>query len=727
MKTPTVLLANHSLRKLLCLSTALGFMQADFSIAEQGSRSFALEEVVVTARKRSENLQEIPLSVQVYSGDSLEFNRIDNVENLVGLVPNLSISSNLLSPGKDFLNIVVRGIGAQSAGTPAVGTFVDGAFVPALSFDIGFMDVERIEVLKGPQGTLFGRNTEGGALNIVLKRPDEETRGKVAFTFDEFETARVQSSIAGQLADKWYASVSTDVSRTEGYLENPVVANSLGAINTGSSVSANDDSRWSGRLALRYFTGDKLDINLAIDKSRRIGLDGYPGVPRGSEDYKVRSDFQIDAEYENTGGALNIEYSFGDVDFTSITAYRKVTSTSPFDFDGSPEFGPNFQDLRTDQELFSQELRASSTWGDNIDWIVGAYGFSEDSDTRRLIKFQDIVFGSLLVDAQDQSLSRSGFALFTDVVWHLTDNLELNVGVRYTEEDVESDVVLDFVAPVIGLVVDESGSAKTDDDNISSTVALRYSFSDNMSVYGRFAQGFRAGGFPVAPAGLATNIAFNSETTETFEFGIKGSALDGRLRYDLAYFNIDIQDQQVTTLVFINDDPNLPVASVDNAGESTSRGFEANLSAQVTERIALSASYGYTDAEYDSYVDTVGVDRSGEKFPFVPEQTFSLEASYVMPFKDGDLGFILKYRFVDEQLSGSGVDIDRQFKVDSYDLLDVAVRYTDDSWTAEFFVDNVSDDFIETRVFNAFFFAEDRPFSIVLPPRRAGIRVAYQF
>jgi iron complex outermembrane receptor protein len=686
-----------------------------------------LEEVVVLARKREERLHQVPLSVQAFSGAALENQRIDNVENLVGKVPNLSLSSNLLSPGGDFINIAVRGVGAQSAGTPAVGTFVDGAFVPSLSFDIGFLDVERVEVLRGPQGTLFGRNTQGGALNIVLKRPDEETRGKVAVTLDEFDSYRAQAAVSGALSDQLFGNIAIDISTTDGYLKNPVVANAAGAQGNGRAVSANDQHRAAWRTALRYIPNDNLDINLAIDGSRRTGLDGLPGVPRGTEDYIVRSEFQIDAEYENHGGALNIEYQLGEIELTAITAYRKVSSALPFDFDGSPERGPNIQAIYSEQELLSQELRFSGSQGDSIDWIFGAYAFQEESLTQRSIQFNDLVFGALLVDAQDHQLARSGYALFGDFVWHATDNLEINAGIRFAEETVGSDVVLDFIAPAIGLAVDETGSGSIDDSNVSPTIAVRYDLNDDISAYARYAKGFRAGGFPAAPANAATNISFDSESSDNYEVGIKGSVLDGQLQFDLALYQIDITDQQLTTLVFINDDPNLPVASVDNAGESRSRGFEASLTYRPSAALEIGTVFGHTDAEYLEYTDTAGVDRSGEPFPFVPEWTAQAHMTYSTTIGEWGLDMTARYRYVDEILSGSGVDIDLQFEVDSYDVIDLNATLSRDNWSIDVFVDNVTDDFIETRVFNAFFFAAPRPFSQVLPPRRAGIRIAYDF
>ncbi|MCV6623253.1 MAG: TonB-dependent receptor [Cellvibrionaceae bacterium] len=698
-------------------------------------RSVDLEEVVVTARKREESLQDVPLSIQAYSGEDLALGGVDNVENLVGKTPNLSLSSNLLSPGNDFLNIVIRGVGSQSAGAPAVGTFVDGAFVPSLAFDIGFLDVERVEVLRGPQGTLFGRNTQGGALNIVVRRPDEEFRGKVALSYDEFDTVRAQAAFSGQLAENFYAGIAADISRTDGFLENPVLGAAAGGGERSSSVPADAEDKYSWRSAFRYSPSDELDINLSIDKSYRKGLDGLPGVPCGQEAYIVRSDFQIDALYDNYGAALNIDYKTDDIDITAITAFRKVDTSLPFDFDGSPERGPNFQDIRSSQELFSQELRFSGTIGEDIDWLAGAYVFREEQRSDRYIRFHDIDLAlpgtSLLVDKQIQNLERSGYAVFADVIWNPNDWLELGFGARFAKETVKSQAELDFALLLGDLplaVVNDSPTGKLDDDNISPTASARIKLSDNISLYGRYARGFRAGGFPLAPASPISNTGFNSEISDNYELGIKGNLFDGQVDFDLALFRIDISDQQLTTIVFFNGDPNLPVAAVGNAGESRSEGAELNLNWNVSDSFSINASAGYTDAAYTQYIDTLGDDRSGESFPYVPKVNALLGATWSFDIANGaELELNAQYRYVDEILSGSGVDIDLQFPVDSYDVLDLRASVYKDDWRVDVFVENARDEFIETRVFSSFFFSEQRPFSIVLPPRKAGVRFTYNF
>ncbi|MEZ5737444.1 MAG: TonB-dependent receptor [Novosphingobium sp.] len=689
--------------------------------------------ITVTARKREERLIDVPISVTALSGEALEARQINDVTSLVGKTPSLYSSSNLLSPGKDFINLVIRGIGAQSAGTPAVATIVDGVYVPALSFDIGFMDVERVEVLRGPQGTLFGRNTEGGALNIVLRRPDEFARGKVALSYDTFNTVRAQAALSGPLADTIFAAASLDFENSDGYLDNPVLPAQNGLSGT---VPADDFRKFSGRLALRFKPTDTLDINVTIDGSDRKGLDGLPGVPRGCDCYDVRSEFQIDARYKNYGGALTVDWDLGFGELTSITGYRKVTSSLPFDFDGSPEFTDNVHDLQTRQSTFSEELRlAGTSFDDQFDWIIGGYLFREKHlqlrryDLRNILQFP----GGITVFNQDQDLKRDGWALFADGTYTLFDKLDLNVGVRYGRETAKSDIVLDFViydllGPGLDYAAAGMATGKLTEDSFTPSASLTYRWSRYFSTYARYARGFRAGGFPLAPADTATNLPFHGEKTENFELGAKANLFGGMLSFDAALYLINLTNQQVSSILFLNGDPDLPVAAVVNAGKSRSKGFEFSSTVRPVNGLTLSADVGYVQAKYREYIDTVGASRAGERFPFVPEWTVNASATYRFPVTDAiDLELFGSYRYVSDILSGSGVDIDVQFPVKGYSIGDIRASLISDPWKLDFFVDNVTDNYVETRVWNAFFFLEPRPFSVLLPPRRAGVRFSYQF
>ncbi|ARR55060.1 TonB-dependent receptor [Rhizorhabdus wittichii DC-6] len=716
-------------RRLLLLASVATQMIWIAPAAAQGAGSDG--DIIVTARKREERMIDVPVSVAAITGPLLEKNRVANVDNLIGNVPSLYFSSNALSPGKDFINLVIRGIGAQSAGSPAVATIVDGVYVPALSFDIQFMDVERVEVLRGPQGTLFGRNTEGGALNIVLRRPDERTRGRIALTYDEFDTARAQAGMSGQLAEGLFGSASLDFEQSDGYLKNRVIPAALGL---SGSIKANDYRKLSGRAALRFKPDDRLDINLAVDASSQTGLDGLPGVPRGGEHYVVRSDFQTDARYRNRGGALTIDYDLGDVGLTSITGYRKVTSRLPFDFNGSPEFVDNVHDLKTSQSITSQEVRLAKTAGGAFKWLLGGYAFDERHVQDRGYRLDTVpIFPSgIFIDAQNQRLKRRGFALFGDATLTLLDRLDLNAGLRYSWEKTRASTLIDFTIPDLlgpGADLHVAGAARgaITDKALTPSASATWRWSRNLTTYVRYARGYRAGGFPLAPADPSTDIPFGPEKSDNFEIGSKASLWNGLVHLDGALYLINIIGQQVSTVVFLNNDPTLPVTSVANAGRGRSKGFEFSADARPVDGLLLGANVGYTDARYRRYVDTVGKNRAGERFPFVPKWTAQANASYRFPISSGvDLELYGAYRHVGKILSGSGVDIDIQFPVRAYDIADIRASLIGPKWKADLFVDNVTNNYVETRVFNAFFFLQPRPFSIVLPPRRAGIRLTYE-
>jgi iron complex outermembrane recepter protein len=690
----------------------------------QDASSSEVEEVVVTARKRAERDIDVPISVQAFSAATLDKNMTSNVDNLYASVPNLYFSSNLLSPGRDFINLVVRGVGAQSAGQPAVATIVDGVYQPSLAFDTGFIDVGSVEVLKGPQGTIFGRNTEGGALNIVTRRPDEVERGKFAVTADQFATLHLQGQVSGGLGHGFFGSFAVDASHTDGYLTNPTLGGD----------SADQSREFAGRQVLRYHPDATLDINLSVDESDTKGLDGLPGVPRGRHNYEVLSNFQIDARYKSIGGSLSVDYNFDGLKFTSLTGVRNLNSATPYDFSGGPVDGtvyPNeLMNLQIHQNLLSQEFRlAGNSFGNTLHWLSGVYLFRDENVLLRRLDLAYLpAFGtSYTSNRQDQHLVDKGFAIFADGVYDLTRDLSIDVGVRYGSEKTTSNFFHDAVIPNI-FFADSGGSGSVSSNNVTPSASLLYRLTPDSTVYFRYAKGERAGGFPLAPT-VSTNIAFKPEKTDNFEIGSKARLWNGLFGYDFSAFFIKIKDQQVTSVAFLNGDPTLPVATTTNAGESSSRGVEGTFTLNPSEALALTANFGYVDAHYDRYIDTVGANRAGEAFPFVPRFTTAESAEYSIPLS-GDRKLVLygEYQHVGQILSGSGVDIDLQFHVKAYDLVNArASLFVNPQLKLDVFVNNLFDKYIETKVFNTFFFGDPRPFSTVLPPRDVGARVSYSF
>jgi iron complex outermembrane receptor protein len=716
--------ASCCVSQLTLLSPAAADADSQEATRPAPSSTASLDEIMVTARKREERDIDVPTSVQAFSAETLEKKGISSVTDLYATVPSLYFSSNVLSGGRDLENLVIRGIGAESAGPPAVATFVDGVYQPSLAFDTDFLDVDAVEVLKGPQGTIFGRNAEAGALNITLKKPDATPHAAVAVTYDNFQTERLQGKLSGPLSDVFFGDVSLDASHTEGYLTDPTLG----------GASADHNRKFNGRVALRFKPNDQLDVNFSIDGSEQKGPEPDPGVPRGLDKWEVLNYFLPDSLDKSLGGALNIAYDFGDFKFTSLTGARRLYSSNPYDFSGGPvggvEIPYELSNLHSRQYSVSQEFRLSGAALNNrLNWLAGAYYFQEGNTEDRLLDLSYLpLFGtSYTSPAQNQNLVTKGESVFADGTYDLTSRLSLDVGLRYGRERQTSSFFQDATIPGI-IYIDTGASGAISTAYTTPSVSLLYHITPDATVYGRYAKGVRAAGFPLSPTPTA-DIPYKAEYTNNYEVGFKGRVLDGVLGYDLSAYYIKIINQQVTSVIFLDNNPNLPAATVTNVGASSSRGVEANVDIRPIKDLAFTANLGYTDAHYDDYISSATQNLSGQALPFVPHWTADTTAAYTFDLPPGrPTTLTAEYQHVGSILSGSGVGPDLQFNVKAYDLVNLrSSTALTDQLKLDFFCKNLLNRFIETKVFNDFFFVEPRPFSTVLPPRNYGVRLSYSF
>lgn len=692
------------------------------------SNAFSLEEIVVTARKREESSFDVPMSLDVFSGSDIESSGIENSTDFVGRVPGLSTSGDFISPGKDFVYLVTRGVGANTGGDPATPVFLDGVYQPRLAFDTGFMAVQRIEILKGPQGSVFGRNSEGGAINIVTQRPDDEFSGRIRLEYDDFSGHKTQASVNLPISDTLFSSIAIESQTIGSYLDN----NTIGRQNQGKleqsagSVDADGGVKNSARFALSYEPSDDFSAYFTIDYSQFEGLNGLPGVARGCDCYEVNTEFQIDAHDLSRGSSLHLEWDLNWADLTSISGYRFLSTKLPFDFDGGTRFTDSIHDFRSEQEFWSEELRLSNST-ESSSWLVGLYYFEETLDSQRGYDLPNnpTLPGLFIID-QDVKTDRKGYAVFANTEFELTPSLALTVGGRYSSEDIDGDFHTDYTIESFDLHVIDQDQESDSFESLTGTLSLKYYWNDDIVNYLTVSQGFKAGGYPIAPISAVDFVAFSEEKSTNYEIGLKADFLDNRVKLEAAIFHIELEDQQLSTIIEVN---NLPVASTANAGESHINGAEFELNAALTEALVLRATMGYTDSEFDDYVDVQGLQRAGENFRFTPEYTASLGLDYGVPItSDKELVLSLNYRFVDEIQQGFG-GTDPEFAIDSYQLLDVSASIISDQWQLQLFVDNLTDEYIETRAWDAFFFSINKSdsFSSVLPPRKIGLRLSYDF
>lgn len=371
-----------------------------------------IEELVVTARKRGELEQEVPISIDAFTAETIEKLGITDIEDTFGRVPGLYFTGNFLSPNRDFRQLVIRGVGANSQLEPSVATFVDGVYSPALAFDLDFLDLERVEILKGPQGSLFGRNTEGGALNIVTRKPNEEFRAKVSLEADEFDTQKVAASLSGQIAENFFGKIAVLHLQTDGFITNDsaVATPANQVINNVTATpiprswdhdsvarreqDAHDKSAVT--VGFNWTPSENVEISLNADYAKTEGGDASPGpLASAGESYEVNADSLFDQENENIGASLTLDWDLGFATLTGIAGYRELEASVPWDFDGvatlngSSRVG-NVHDFDSKQRITSQEIRLASNNDGPFNWLAGIYLFDEINNSDRFYNFPNL-------------------------------------------------------------------------------------------------------------------------------------------------------------------------------------------------------------------------------------------------------------------------------------------------------------------------------------------------
>lgn len=739
-----------------------------------------LGEVVVSARKRDESAADVPVSMFVTTGADIENRGIVDVEQTYGKVPGLYVTSNGLSPTQNFRQLTIRGVGADSQLEPSVATIIDGVYSPSIAFDTDFLDVERVEILKGPQGSLFGRNTEGGVLNIVTRKPTDEFQLKTRLMYDEFNTMTGSVSTSGPLAlgSGWFGKLAMQYSRTDGYIKNhsarAIAAEDVFINATDTpigprafaqrSIDRTDMDRgysYSTMGGLRYAKSDAFEANLNFDYSYFRKGDQAPGPLDGCECYEVNSDLLFDQDGKSYGASATLDFATPIGKLTSISGWREARNNTPFDFDGtdsdpndasSPRLN-NVHDFDFEQSIFSEELRLASDSTGPLSWILGLYYFKERNDSDRWYNFPnaDDPGGAAPQNAYDGlwndqlvKLDREGYAVFGHASYQLTDTLELSAGGRWSKETVNADALTAFAIPGanFGMSTDFTSlllgwsdfytpvHRRGSFDNFSPSVSLRYKPTSNLMTYVNVARGFKAGSFQKAPVAPEEVHPIDPETTTNYEIGFKGGFAGGKVWLDVAVFHVDISDQQLTSVAIRN---GLPVSEINNASSSQSQGLELMISAELTDRFKMTSTFGWTDTEFKKYLSLVGtelVDRAGESFPYTPEYTAYVDAEYTLPLSNGwETSFFASYRYVDGMYAGGSNPNNAIVNVPSWRQTDVSVSLSNDVWRITAFVDNVFDDYIILNRFNTFFIEpqDSYLFNRVAPPRRAGIAISRQF
>lgn len=742
---------------LCCTVSLLGFSPAYGQTPVK-----VLDEIVVTAQKKEQSIQDVPVAISAFSGSDLEQKEIQTAQDLQLITPGLTYTDAFT-----YAQPYIRGIGSDQ--TPAgadssVATFVDGIYQSQpQGVNSSLFGIERIEVLKGPQGTLFGRNATGGAISIFTKNPSDETERKISVGYGNYNAIEVDAYLSGPLTENIGANLSVSYDNRDGFGEN--LANP--AIGGSGGQEINDLDRLSMRGKVQFQPTDSTDVTLTgsyfIQDDATSILTIYPdqfgSIPVGqffggnvqtelSQD--VYAFFPSVTDREIFGLSANISHSFGDWTLTSLTGYTDLTYLASGDFDGAdiPIFtfdaseltastGRNGGDVGQIGDTFTQEIQLAGELG-NVSLVAGAYYLSDESGNSNFGLFE----GGAPTQIISSTIDTEAFAIFGHAILDITDQLTATGGIRYSYEKREQTKFLLDVATPMGFVtgLDSPGGTISDDD-ITIKLALAYDLKDDVSIYGKYESGFRSGVInSLSPAQIGgVSIPFAtapSETVDSFELGLKSRFAGGRAQLNAAAFLYDYQNLQVQFV-----DAATGATNLESAPEAEVYGMEVELSAYLTDNFRIDAGLSWLETEYKDFVSNgvltpastlmagapgnvaiPGTVLTGNELTRSPNFTFNLAALWTVPVgESGSLDLTANSNYSDQFFFDPA---NRTFQ-DDLILTNASATYKRDNspWSATLWVRNLTDE----KYFGAITPAALGDAAAVAAPRTYGARLAVDF
>ena len=666
-----------------------------------------VEEVVITARRVSENLQEVPAAVSAFGEQSLERIQATDTTGLQGAVPNLNIVQGRGS--SNATNIYIRGVGQPDAlqtFDPAVGLYVDDVYYSRIrGTNLDLLDLERVEVLRGPQGTLYGKNTIGGALKFVTRKPGDEFRASAQAAVGSYNQFELKGAVSGPVvADQLSLGLSALMAKRDGYVHDPVLKREY-----------NDKNTWGVRGALAWTPVEAVRVDVSIDYNKddaslNVGkplnnlttLFGGPllTVPNDAPyDFLARTTPGLpnSTKLEHWGTSAQVQWNITDaLTFKSITAYRELKTDDYIDIDATQlEVGDVF--VGVDQDQTSQEFQLAYEGGPVT--VVGGLFWMQENITSHQEAFADDLVGPVLGNPTflrtiDDDLKTESWAAFVNASWDVTDALSLSAGVRYTEEEKTYSRSTSTFSSSPLLTANPAFAFKNLNetwDDVSPMVSVDYKLADNVMLYARYAVGFKSGGFNGRANNPGEQAPYDPEQMNSLEAGLKSRFWDNRILFNFTVFTNDYQDFQARVSGTVTDPGTglpSPELTVINAGSLKLSGAELEASVRPIDGLLLDAQVGYLNAEYDGFKDVrftaTGGKRDFQEPAFSPKWTVRYGAQYTWNLgAAGDLTVGGQARFrsehalaVDNTLTNSRTRIDGLFQ-DEYWLFDARVVWED--------------------------------------------------
>lgn len=716
-----------------------------------------LEAVKVTARRRNEWLQDVPVAISAFSEQQLSDLHADDISGIQHAVPNLYLDKG------DGANAVIyiRGVGQNDSlafADPGVGIYVDDVFIArSQAAFLEMFDVDRVEVLRGPQGTLYGRNTIGGAIKFVSLPPPRTPKGYLEVGAGNYDQRVLKASFGGPLVkDTLNGKVAMAYSSRDGY-----------ARNTLDGKSDGDQDSLSGRAALDWKPSDKLQILFSADGRRdrpdssRSPVRETPitgatvtgqlvTYPKATNPYVVDVNANRLSDLTAYGASVTARYQASDaVTIESITAHRDMDFDLNLDTDGSPLPILDIL-LKQKQNQFSQELRASYDAGDSLTGTAGLYYF-RDSDTTfsgvdngaaTIFGFPVTLFGfpsSSL--AETKQVTRS-YAAFADASYNVNERFAIGAGLRYTYEEKTSGREFEnFFDPTVSVikrtppflggtgVVGTPIHGSANFNALTPKLSLSYKSSDDVLLYASAARGFKSGGFDGRGTNDFSFQPFRPEFVWSYEAGAKTGWMDGKLILNAAYFYSDYTDMQVTSF---GADPvsGVFVSLFSNAAAATIQGLEFELAAQPTTNLSINASLGLLDASYDKFSTLVGgavTDVSDRRMVNSPKLNGSVGVTWNQPIGNG-LNLVLHGDANHRSTLATEITDSPVLRQGAYTLFNAfaALRSHKGRWELRAAVQNIGNEKVRVQGFNLAEFPGVE-LGFYSAPRTYDLRVIYRF
>ena len=704
--------------------------------------SYAIDEVTVTARRRQEAMQDVPLAVSAMGAEELRNQQISDVSQIAMQVPSFTFQSQNALESEMF----IRGVGSarlnSATSDPSIGTFLDEIYIGRRGVATPpIFDLERIEVLRGPQGTIFGKNVVGGAINMITAKPTQEFDAGASVAVGNYSTIMADGFVSGPINEKLSARIAVNREQHDGYAHNVIRNEELEDL-TSTAVRGtllweiNDDMRLTV-VADASKTDSGGSSRHAVDDPNSPGF-GFitPNIstdPRTNyspyEQYANRKTSGLMARFEWDIGNMSLVYLSGLRNGEGHIAWTQAGAGSP------PSITDSTLRQYEDYKGLTQEVRLQSDPDKRLRWSTGAYFLREDvkrSSRNTAISFLPGGPGSTrdTLDGDNQFIASSktqSYGVFGEFDFDLRENLTLSVGGRYSidEKKLDSRAEIlslgpdgDLYSPA-PLLEEYRINPSKDWSQFTPRIALEWKPTDDILVYGAYSTGYKGGGWQGAtPDRAAAQKAYDPEHANSYELGVKADWMNGRLRTNIAAFRTDFEDLQVELL----DDVALTLV-VANAANAVIQGLELEFKVRATHWLTLSASGSYIDATYKDYIDPLrGVNYGGNRIQRTPEYQYSLSADIDYPIHE-KFNFIASANYSHQDTMFWGPE--NTNREPSYGMMNgrIGVAAPDGRWSLTVWGRNFTDELYRTSVIP---FAGDEV-SLFGAPKTYGLRLAVRY